>query len=68
MATEEAQQIYRERAATAELVNAQARNRGLTRFRVPVLFARMAKKRVERRTDADAFVIGGDDETVGQSH
>ena len=34
MGTEEAQQIYRERAATAELVNAQARNRGLTRFRV----------------------------------
>ena len=34
MATPEAQQIYRERAATAECVNAIARNRGLTAFRV----------------------------------
>ena len=32
MATEEAKTIYKERAATAECVNAQARNRGLTRF------------------------------------
>jgi hypothetical protein len=34
MATEEAKEIYKERAATAECVNAQARNRGLTRFLV----------------------------------
>lgn len=34
MATEEAKQIYRERAATAEWVNAQARNRGLRQFGV----------------------------------
>ena len=34
MGTVEAQQIYRERAATAEWVNAQARNRGLQQFRV----------------------------------
>jgi transposase len=32
MATEEAKTIYRERAATAECVNALARNRGLQRF------------------------------------
>ena len=34
MATEAAKQIYRERAATAECVNAIARNRGLQRFLV----------------------------------
>ena len=34
MATEEAKQIYRERAASAEWVNAQARNRGLRQFGV----------------------------------
>lgn len=34
MGTEVAQSIYRERAATAECVNAQARNRGLQQFRV----------------------------------
>ena len=34
MATEEAKAIYRERAATAECVNALARNRGLQRFLV----------------------------------
>jgi len=34
MATEEAKRIYKERAATAECVNAQARNRGLVRLRV----------------------------------
>ena len=34
MATDEAKAIYKERAATAEWVNAQARNRGLTRFLV----------------------------------
>lgn len=34
MSTEDAQQIYRERAATAEWVNAQARNRGLQRLPV----------------------------------
>jgi len=34
MATEEAKQIYRERAASAEWVNAQARNRGLRLFLV----------------------------------
>ena len=34
MATDEAKAIYRLRAATAECVNAQARNRGLTRFLV----------------------------------
>jgi len=34
MATPEAQQIYKERAATAECVNAIARNRGLGQFRV----------------------------------
>lgn len=34
MATAEAQEIYKERAATAECVNALARNRGLQQFRV----------------------------------
>jgi transposase len=34
MGTEEAKAIYKERAATAECVNAQARNRGLTRLQV----------------------------------
>ncbi len=34
MATPEAQAIYKERAATAELVNAQRRNWGLGQFRV----------------------------------
>ncbi len=34
MGTEDAQQIYRERAASAEWVNAQARNRGLQRLPV----------------------------------
>jgi transposase len=34
MGTPEAKEIYRERAATAECVNAIARNRGLTAFRV----------------------------------
>jgi transposase len=34
MATPEAKAIYRERAATAELINAQTRNRGLWQFRV----------------------------------
>jgi hypothetical protein len=34
MGTQEAQKIYRERAATAECVNAQARNRGLRQFLV----------------------------------
>lgn len=34
MATPQAQAIYKERAATAELANAQARNRGLWQFRV----------------------------------
>lgn len=34
MGTEEAKAIYKERAATAECVNAQARNRGLIRLRV----------------------------------
>jgi transposase len=34
MATEPAQRIYKERAATAECVNAQARNRGLVRLLV----------------------------------
>ena len=34
MGTEEAKKIYKERASTAECVNAQARNRGLTRFGV----------------------------------
>jgi IS5 family transposase len=29
MATEEAKEVYKDRAATAECVNAQARNRGL---------------------------------------
>lgn len=32
MSSEEAKAIYKERAATAECVNAQARNRGLTKF------------------------------------
>lgn len=42
MATPEAQEIYKERAATAECVNAIARNRGLQQFRVrgsPKVFA-----------------------------
>jgi transposase len=34
MGTDEAKEIYKERAATAECVNAQARERGLTRLRV----------------------------------
>jgi len=34
MATPEAKAIYKERASTAECVNAQARNRGLQQFRV----------------------------------
>ena len=34
MATDAAQAIYKERAATAECVNAQARNRGLQQFGV----------------------------------
>ena len=34
MATEQAKQIYRQRAASAEWVNAQARNRGLRQFLV----------------------------------
>jgi len=34
MGSEQAKTIYRERAATAECVNAQARNRGLTRLQV----------------------------------
>lgn len=34
MATDEAKAIYKKRAATAECVNAQARNRGLQQFRV----------------------------------
>jgi len=34
MAGDEAKAIYKQRAATAELVNAQARNRGLTQFLV----------------------------------
>lgn len=34
MGSEEAKEIYKDRAATAECVNAQARNRGLTGFRV----------------------------------
>ena len=34
MANDEAREIYKQRAATVECVNAQARNRGLTRFLV----------------------------------
>lgn len=34
MNTDQAKEIYKQRAATAECVNAQARNRGLTRFNV----------------------------------
>jgi transposase len=34
MGTAEAKQIYKQRAATAECVNAQARNRGMQQFRV----------------------------------
>ena len=34
MGTEQAKTIYKQRAATAECVNAQARNRGLTRLQV----------------------------------
>ena len=34
MNTDEAREIYRDRAATAECVNAQARNRGLLRMPV----------------------------------
>ena len=34
MGTEEAKEIYKDRAATAECVNAIARNRGLQQFRV----------------------------------
>ena len=34
MATPEAKEVYKQRGATAECVNAQARNRGLQQFRV----------------------------------
>jgi len=34
MGTSEAKEIYKQRAATAECVNAQARNRGLGQFMV----------------------------------
>ena len=34
MATDEAKEIYKDRASTAECVNAIARNRGLQQFRV----------------------------------
>jgi hypothetical protein len=34
MGNDDAKAIYKERAATAECVNAQARNRGLTQFLV----------------------------------
>ena len=34
MATQEAKEIYKQRASTAECVNAQARNRGLRQFPV----------------------------------
>ena len=34
MATDEAKEIYKQRASTAECSNAQARNRGLQRFLV----------------------------------
>jgi hypothetical protein len=34
MGSDAAKDIYKQRAATAECVNAQARNRGLTRFLV----------------------------------
>jgi len=34
MGTDEAKAIYKKRAATAECVNAQSRNRGLQQFRV----------------------------------
>ena len=34
MGTDEARKVYKERAATAECVNALARERGLTRLRV----------------------------------
>lgn len=34
MGTDAAKAVYKERAATVECVNAQARNRGLTRFLV----------------------------------
>jgi hypothetical protein len=34
MSTAEAKEIYKQRAATAECVNAQARNRGLRQFPV----------------------------------
>jgi hypothetical protein len=34
MGSEEGKDLYKERAATAECVNAQARNRGLWQFRV----------------------------------
>ena len=34
MGTAEAKQIYKDRASTAECVNAQARNRGMQQFRV----------------------------------
>ena len=37
MASDEAKEIYKQRAATAECVNAQARNRGLLRMPVRAL-------------------------------
>src|SRR6202521_2267340 len=35
-------------------------------FRVPVLFPGIAEQLIERRPDAYAFVVGGNDKTVGQ--
>src|SRR6202162_6543209 len=35
-------------------------------FRVPVLFPGIAEQLIERRPDACAFVVGGNDKTVGQ--
>ena len=45
MGTEKAKQIYKERAATAECVNAQARNRGLGQFLVRGLGKRLSASR-----------------------
>ena len=57
MATPEAKEIYKDRASTAECVNAQARNRGLIRLLVRGRWA--AGHRV------DYLIVGGEDHKVG---
>jgi transposase len=70
MSTDEAQEIYKQRASTAECVNAQARNRGLRQFVVRGLqkvravalwfaLAHNVMRSVTLRRQAAAAMIGG---------